>query len=219
MTPNVETVWATPDAENLLGYMARVSNPKAQKDDPSDRLIKYLVDHNHWSPFEMVNLCLKIETTRDVSRQILRHRSFSFQEFSGRYATVPELYDKREVRMQDSKNRQNSLPCTDTVLAAAWDDAVDDISTTALEIYHWAIQRGIAREVARALLPEGLVPTVMYMNGNLRSWIHYVKVRTDPTTQKEHRDVAELVKIELIKNFPTMEKVLEGLQAPVLGTS
>ena len=219
MTPNVETVWATPDAENLLGYMARVSNPKARKDDPSDRLIKYLVDHNHWSPFEMVNLCLKIETTRDVSRQILRHRSFSFQEFSGRYATVPELYNKREVRMQDTKNRQNSLPCTDTSLAAAWDTFVVNSAQTALIKYEWAIEQGIAREVARALLPEGLVPTVMYMNGNLRSWIHYVKVRTDPTTQKEHRDVAELVKLELIRNFPTMEKVLEGLQAPVLGTS
>jgi thymidylate synthase (FAD) len=216
MTPScrrlhVETVWATPDAENLLGYMARVSNPKAQKDDPSDRLIKYLVDHNHWSPFEMVNLCLKIETTRDISRQILRHRSFSFQEFSGRYAEIADLNAEREVRMQDPKNRQNSLPCTDIVLQAAWDDAIDDISTSAHEIYHWAIQRGIAREVARTLLPEGLVPTVMYMNGNLRSWIHYVKVRTDPTTQKEHRNVAELVKLELIRNFPTMEKVLEGL--------
>lgn len=218
MTPNVEIVWATPDAENLLGYMARVSNPKAQKDDPSDRLIKYLVDHNHWSPFEMVNLCLKIETTRDISRQILRHRSFSFQEFSGRYAAVPEVCYKREVRMQDDKNRQNSLPCTDTTLKAAWDASVDDIAVDALGLYEWAIEQGIAREVARAVLPEGLVPTVMYMNGNLRSWIHYVKVRTDPTTQKEHRDVAELVKAELIKNFPTMEKVLEGLQAPVLGT-
>jgi thymidylate synthase (FAD) len=217
MTPNVETVWATPDAENLLGYMARVSNPKAQKDDPSDRLIKYLVDHNHWSPFEMVNLCLKIETTRDISRQILRHRSFSFQEFSGRYAEHQELIFNREVRSQDTKNRQNSLPANEKQ-REAWGHALLDVEY-AQDNYRYLLQLGVAREVARALLPEGLVPTVMYMNGNLRSWIHYVKVRTDPTTQKEHRDVAELVKLELIRNFPTMEKVLEGLQAPVLGTS
>jgi thymidylate synthase (FAD) len=219
MKPKVETVWATPDAENLLGYMARVSNLKAHKDDPSDRLIKYLVNHGHWSPFEMVNMCVKIETTRDVSRQILRHRSFSFQEFSGRYAEFPANYVSREFRLQDRTNRQNSI-VTDEPKDEAWfAGLVEDVNEYSRAVYNEILARGGAKEVARSVLPEGLTPTVMYMSGTLRSWLHYVLVRTGPETQKEHRWVAQLVKLELIRNFPTMEKILEGLQSPVLGTS
>lgn len=195
MTERVKLIWATPDADALLARIARVSNPANQDSDKIEGLINYMIRNAHWSPFEMVNVCMEINTTRDIGRQILRHRSFSYQEFSQRYANVEDLGDwqRREPRMQDTKNRQNSLPCTDTDTYDFWTDLESMVATTAIDAYRSALSCGIAKEQARALLPEGLTPSRMYMNGTLRSWIHYVQVRTDPTTQKEHREIAEQV--------------------------
>lgn len=207
----VKLIWKTPDAENLLAYIARVSNPDNQDNPNIKKLVKYMADNKHWSPFEMVNMCVEINTTRDVARQILRHRSFSFQEFSQRYQTVDKLGDMvyRECRLQDTKNRQNSLPCDDPYTQTDWHLAQEDTYNFAVSIYNHALKKGIAKEVARALLPEGLTPSRMYVNGNLRSWIHYVQVRTDPTTQKEHRLIAEEVKQLMIREFPVISEVLE----------
>ena len=204
-------VWKTPDAENLLAYIARVSNPDNQDNPNIKRLLKYMLDNSHFSPFEMVNMCVEINTTRDIARQILRHRSFSFQEFSQRYQTVDKLGDMvyRECRLQDTKNRQNSLPCDDEEMKKGWKDLQSYIYEIATNAYEDMLDRGIAKEVARALLPEGLTPSRMYVNGNLRSWIHYVQVRTDPTTQKEHRLIAEEVKQLMIREFPVVSEVLE----------
>ena len=207
----VKLIWKTPDAESLLAYIARVSNPDNQDNPNIKKLLKYMADNSHWSPFEMVNLCVEINTTRDIARQILRHRSFSFQEFSQRYQTVDKLGDMvyRECRLQDTKNRQNSLPCDDAIKTHVWNAAQKDVYDLAIDAYNDMLDRGIAKEVARALLPEGLTPSRMYVNGNLRSWIHYVQVRTDPTTQKEHRLIAEEVKQLMIKEFPVISGVLE----------
>lgn len=204
----VETQWATPDGDSQLAYIARVSNLKAKPDDPSDRLIKYLVDHGHWSPFEMVNMCLKIECPRDISRQILRHRSFAFQEFSGRYAEFPANYVTREFRLQDHTNRQNSIASDDPKDHSWFEGMIEDVNEYARAVYNEILARGGAKEVARVVLPEGLTPTVLYMNGTVRSWIHYCNVRLDAGTQKEHQQVATLVKRELIKNFPCVGKVV-----------
>lgn len=208
MTIKVSTQWATPDGDSQLAYIARVSNLNAKPDDPSDRLIKYLVDHGHWSPFEMVNMCLKIECPRDISRQILRHRSFAFQEFSGRYSEFPESRPDRTFRFQDKRNRQNSIPSTNSDDQEWYNDLIDDVYAYAMATYNEILANGGAKEVARVVLPEGLTPTVLYMNGTVRSWIHYIQVRTDAGTQFEHRQVAELVKVELLKNFPCVGKVL-----------
>lgn len=207
----VTLVWKTPDAEKLLAYIARVSNPDNQDNPNIKKLVKYMADNKHWSPFEMVNMCVEINTTRDIARQILRHRSFSFQEFSQRYQTVDKLGDMvyRECRLQDTKNRQNSLPCDDEEMKKGWKDLQSYIYEIATNAYEDMLDRGIAKEVARALLPEGLTPSRMYVNGNLRSWIHYVQVRTDPTTQKEHRLIAEEVKQLMIREFPVISEVLE----------
>ena len=207
----VNLIWKTPDAENLLAYIARVSNPDNQDNPNIKRLLKYMLDNSHFSPFEMVNMCVEINTTRDIARQILRHRSFSFQEFSQRYQTVDKLGDMvyRECRLQDTKNRQNSLPCDDEEMKKGWKDLQSYIYEIATNAYEDMLDRGIAKEVARALLPEGLTPSRMYVNGNLRSWIHYVQVRTDPTTQKEHRLIAEEVKQLMIREFPVVSEVLE----------
>lgn len=194
--------WATPNGDDLIAHMARVSNPKAQEGDPSEKLIRYLIRHRHWSPFEMANMCVEIVTTRDIGRQILRHRSFSFQEFSGRYATYSEILDNRECRLQDSKNRQNSLTNEDPALTVAWDAAVERIARNACADYEWAISAGVAKEVARAILPEGLVPTRMYMNGTVRSWIHYLHERTQPGVQKEHRMLALNIQEWFAQCFP-----------------
>lgn len=196
---NVKLVWATPDADNMIARIARVSNP-ANQDNPSIAgLLNYMMREHHVSPFEMVNVCLEINTTRDIGRQILRHRSFQFQEFSGRYQTYDKLPDAplRECRLQDSKNRQNSIATDDYELAETWELAQQTILKEAHTAYQWALEQGIAKEQARALLPEGLTASRMYMNGNLRSWIHYLQVRLHDSTQKEHRDIATEVLMAL----------------------
>lgn len=202
----VRTVWATPEGEDLIAYMARVSAPANQDNkETAPKLIKYLIKHKHWSPLEMVNICMEIETTRDIARQILRHRSFSFQEFSQRYAEV-DNYALSEPRLQDVKNRQNSLETDDLGLMYWWEGAQKRVLDDAQFMYESALKKGIAKEVARKLLPEGMTMSKMYMNGTLRSWLHYVDIRCDKATQKEHREVAEKCRDELTKLFPnTME--------------
>lgn len=199
----VSLVWATPSGDELIAYMARVSNPDNQDNtETAPKLIKYLKDNNHWSPFEMVNMCVEINTTRDIARQILRHRSFSFQEFSQRYAEVAVSMETSEARMQDVTNRQNSIESTDIVLKSWWQAMQQRVADDAEYVYHTALSKGIAKEVARKVLPEGLTPTRMYMNGNLRSWLHYVDIRCDKATQKEHREIAEQCKALLVTHFP-----------------
>jgi len=195
---------------DLVAFCARVSNPSNQYNmETADKLISYLIKWKHWSPFEMANVCLEIETTRDIARQILRHRSFTFQEFSQRYADpVKDLsFEVREARLQDQKNRQNSLEIQDPVLDDAWQNKQLAIIEMTKLTYQWAIEQGIAKEVARAVLPEGLTVSRMYVNGTLRSWIHYIDIRSDKATQKEHRMIAlECAKViseifPLINNF------------------
>lgn len=200
----VELVWATPDIEEKVAYCARVSNPENQHNhETAPKLLKYLMKHKHWSPFEMANVCMEIETTRDIARQILRHRSFSFQEFSQRYAIVND-FSLREARTQDNKNRQNSFKTDDLELQNWWNGTQLRVQQEAQFMYQAALNRGIAKEQARALLPEGMAKSRMYMNGTLRSWLHYIEVRTDPSTQKEHRDVAEACKKVLTELCPSL---------------
>lgn len=192
----------------LVAYCARVSNPSNQYNtDTSEGLVNYLIAHKHWSPLEMVSVCVEINTTRDIARQILRHRSFTFQEFSQRYAEPGrELdYTIRECRLQDVKNRQNSLPCEDEELAKWWRDAQVDLIYSIEDIYEQAIRRGIAKEVARAVLSEGLMQTKLYMNGTLRSFIHYCQLRTGVETQKEHREVAQECVSAISTEFPAIK--------------
>ena len=204
----VNLVWATPDLEEKVAYCARVSNPENQNNhETAPKLLKYLMKHKHWSPFEMANVCMEIETTRDIARQILRHRSFSFQEFSQRYASV-NSFAIRECRMQDTKNRQNSLTTDDAQLQNWWELAQKRVKDDAELMYHAALAKGIAKEQARALLPEGMAVSRMYMNGTLRSWLHYIEVRTDPSTQKEHRDVAEACKNVLATVCPSIMEMM-----------
>lgn len=190
--------WATPDADAKILYIARVSNPDNQRSTDT-KLLAYLMAHGHVSPFEMANACIEIETTRDIGRQLLRHRSMSFQEFSQRYQEVDKLpeADLRECRMQDPKNRQGSLDYTDASLAKAWDDAQQTVRNLATHYYDWALGHGIAKEQARALLPEGLTTSRLYANATLRTWIHYLQSRLDPSTQKEHRELAQAILAEL----------------------
>ncbi len=190
--------------------MARVSNPENENNTATaPRLLRYLIRNKHWSPFEMVNACVYIECPRDISRQILRHRSFSFQEFSGRYSENRDLYDERDVRLQDNSNRQNSLPIeTESDIPRRWNYLVSMVRGVCLEAYRAALAMGVAKEVARALLPEGLVPTRLYMNGTLRSWIHYWDVRCDPATQKEHRDVANATREVILEAFPQIRGII-----------
>lgn len=194
-------VWATPDTDQHLAYIARVSNPDNQHNPNKEGLFKYMMREGHVSPFEMANACIEINTTRDIARQILRHRSFSFQEFSQRYADVSVLgeFAVRECRMQDSKNRQNSLPVTDADLDIWWAAAQGRMTNEATYLYGEALKRGIAKEQSRALLPEGLTMSRVYMNGTFRSWIHYLNSRLHLTTQKEHREVAEAV-LEVLRD-------------------
>jgi len=177
--------------QDLVAYCARVSNPSNQANtDTNEKLIKYLINNNHWSPLEMVSVCLEIETTRDIARQILRHRSFSFQEFSQRYAVADLGFEYKDARMQDTKNRQNSIETDDIKLTDEWLNQQQTVIDVANNAYRWALDNGIAKEQARAVLPEGMTVSRMYMNGTLRSWIHYIQLRSSNGTQKEHRDVA-----------------------------
>ena len=206
----VKVVWATPEGEDLIAYMARVSAPENQDNkETGPKLVKYLIKHKHWSPLEMVNVCMEIQTTRDIARQVLRHRSFSFQEFSQRYA-VAQDFELSEARMQDSKNRQNSLVTNDYEIQNWWNSAQLRVQTDAEYVYNAALKKGIAKEQARKLLPEGLTMSKMYMNGTLRSWLHYVDIRCDAATQKEHRDVALKCRDELTKLFPNVMEVVNA---------
>ena len=192
---NVKLIASTPNADALLGYCARVSNPANQDNEDVGGLLRYCARNGHWSVFEMANAVVEINTTRDIGRQILRHRSFSFQEFSGRYQSY-DMLDRaplRECRLQDTKNRQNSIATTNDDLSGAWMLLQQNVFEYAFEKYLIALGRGIAKEQARALLPEGLTPSRLYVNGSLRSWITYLQVRTDLSTQKEHRLIAEQV--------------------------
>lgn len=186
-------IWATPDADKHIGYCARVSNPNNQDNPNVAGLLNYCAKNAHWSVFEMASVCIEVSTTRDIARQILRHRSFSFQEFSQRYADVAYLGDwaVRECRLQDTKNRQNSLQTDDEALDQWWKDAQQDVTDVAEALYSLALHKGIAKEQARALLPEGLTPSKLYVNGTMRSWITFLQARLDVATQKEHRLVAQ----------------------------
>jgi len=182
------------DLLDLVAFCARVSNPANQMNsETSEKLVKYLIKHAHWSPLEMVNVCMEIDTTRDIAHQIVRHRSFAFQEFSQRYANPEEMGDMfvvREARLQDQKNRQNSIDTDDDVLKDKWEELQQDVMFAAGKAYKWAIENGIAKEQARAVLPEGCTKTRLYMNGTLRSWIHYIELRGANGTQKEHMEIA-----------------------------
>ena len=206
---NVSLVWATPDGERLIAYMARVSNPENQDNPESSKLIRYLIKNKHWSPLEMVNVCVEINTTRDIARQILRHRSFSFQEFSQRYAEALG-FERSEVRLQDHKNRQNSIHTTDANLRNWWDAVQDRMMIDTQAYYQTALAKGVAKEVARKILPEGLTMSKMYMNGTLRSWVHFLQIRCDSATQKEHRDIAMQCGDIIRNEFPNvMEALIE----------
>lgn len=191
MTANL--IWATPEADKHIGYCARVSNPNNQDNPNIAGLLNYCAKNHHWSVFEMASACIEITTTRDIARQILRHRSFSFQEFSQRYADATQLGDfaTRECRLQDNKNRQNSLETDDFDLTVWWTAAQKRMIDETQFLYGEALKRGIAKEQARALLPEGLTPSKLYVNGTMRSWITFLQARLDPSTQKEHREVAQ----------------------------
>jgi len=198
--------------DEFIAYVARVSNPSNQMNtQTAPKLLKYLAKHKHWSPFEMVNIVMEIETTRDIARQILRHRSFSFQEFSQRYAdpTKDLGFVTREARLQDQKNRQNSIENHDPIMEHNWNNMQNHLLEIAKEYYNLAIQNGIAKEQARAVLPEGLTVSRMYMNGTLRSWIHYCQLRCGVETQKEHRDVAYAAWYELTAKFPSLKDALD----------
>jgi thymidylate synthase (FAD) len=210
-----------PNLQDLVAYCARVSNPSNQANsETSERLIKYLIKHKHWSPLEMVSACIEVETTRDIARQLLRHRSFSFQEFSQRYADpTAELDDAfvlREARMQDTKNRQNSveLDMSDEkqrLLAYEWERAQKRVLYAVKKEYEWAIKNGIAKEQARAVLPEGLTVSRLYVNGTLRSWIHYIDLRDGNGTQKEHAEIARACAEVIAKVFPIIKSIREGI--------
>jgi thymidylate synthase (FAD) len=202
------------NAQELVAYCARVSNPANQNNtDTSEKLIRYLIKHNHWSPLEMVSACLEIEVTRDIARQILRHRSFSFQEFSQRYAVADLGWELKETRLQDTKNRQNSIvlsgaSLTEQNLIEQWKWKQEEVISAVEHSYNWAIQHGIAKEQARAVLPEGLTLSRLYMQGTLRSWLHYIELRSGPETQKEHREVAVSCAKALESIFPMVNEFL-----------
>ena len=209
------------DVQELISYCARVSNPANQQSHKtSEKLIRYLCKHKHWSPLEMASACIEIETTRDIAHQIVRHRSFSFQEFSQRYAepsAMGDAFTKRECRLQDTENRQNSIEIENDPslvdnqkhldLITEWNRRQQGVIETSRKAYQWAIDNGIAKEQARAVLPEGLTKTRLYMNGTLRSWVHYIELRSENGTQKEHMQVAKECAKEIAKIFPLMEKL------------
>jgi thymidylate synthase (FAD) len=193
------------NAQELVTYAARVSNPTNQANkETSSKLIKYLLKHKHFSPFEMVHILMEITTTRDISRQILRHRSFSFQEFSQRYAKSSKFIT-REIRLQDSKNRQNSLKIQNDEFTSQWDTIQQNVIKVCNQAYEWALGKNIAKEQARVVLPEGLTETTLFMSGTLRSWIHYIQVREADGAQKEHREIVKECKKIILKEFPDVE--------------
>ena len=204
--------WDGYDCQELIAYCARVSNPSNQMNkETSEKLIKYLIKHKHWSPLEMVNVCLEIETTRDIAHQIVRHRSFSFQEFSQRYANpqdMQEAFTYREPRLQDTKNRQNSIEVQDTQLEMDWGGWQKKVIETSKQAYDWAIREGIAKEQARVVLPEGLTKTRLYMNGTLRSWVHYIELRGENGTQKEHMEIAHECAKVISEVFPLVKTIV-----------
>jgi len=200
------------NVDEFIAYVARVSNPSNQSNHlTANKLLRYLAKHKHWSPFEMVNVVMEINTTRDIARQILRHRSFSFQEFSQRYAdpTKDLGFVIREARLQDQKNRQNSIETDDGELENQWQGAQQSVRDHIMKAYTWAIENGIAKEQARAVLPEGMTNSRMYMNGTLRSWIHYTALRMGPETQKEHREIARDAWYEITDKFPSLKDSLD----------
>jgi thymidylate synthase (FAD) len=204
-----------PEGRNLLeqiAYCARVSNPTNQDNsETAEKLVRYLIKNQHWSPLEMVSVCLEIDTTRDIARQILRHRSFSFQEFSQRYADASQLgFVTREARMQDTKNRQNSIETNNLALQTWWENYQKEVMRKCEDAYQFALDKGIAKEQARAVLPEGMTKSRMYMNGTLRSWVHYIQLRSANGTQKEHQEIA-IACAEAIKPiFPMIEEFVNG---------
>ncbi len=200
------------DAQELIAFCARVSNPANQYNmDTAEKLIRYLVKHKHWSPLEMVSACLEIETTRDIARQILRHRSFSFQEFSQRYADPTKDLDfvVRDARLQDTKNRQNSVVTDNRELIAEWDRRQQQVIDLVKENYAWAIENGIAKEQARAILPEGNTVSRLYMNGTLRSWVHFIELRSGNGTQREHMEVARACANVIAEIFPMVTEYVQ----------
>ena len=198
------------DAQDLISYCARVSNPSNEfNTETADKLIRYLLKHKHWSPLEMVSATIGIETTRDIARQFLRHRSFSFQEFSQRYSEPSEMDEQfvlREARLQDTKNRQNSIENTDKSLKLAWELRQHAVIEAAKNAYEWAIENGIAKEQARSVLPEGNTVSRLFANGTIRSWVHYIELRTGPETQKEHRELAKAIAEVIAKVFPMVDE-------------
>jgi len=206
--PCIDDLPLDSDVLDLIAYCARVSNPSNQGNtDTSEKLINYLIKNKHWSPFEMADVTMEIETTRDIARQILRHRSFSFQEFSQRYANPTEdlSFEYREARLQDTKNRQNSIAVDNPMLQVEWHIQQEAVIIAAKKAYEWAIDKGIAKEVARAVLPEGLTKTRIYVKGSIRSWLHFIEVRTDPSTQKEHREIAVACAHAISEIFPMIK--------------
>lgn len=201
------------DGRNLLeqvAFVARVSNPANQdNNDTAEKLVRYLIKHQHWSPLEMVNVCLEINTTRDIARQILRHRSFSFQEFSQRYAVVDDEFEYRMARLQDQKNRQNSIETEDDFIKERWEEEQAGVMLRVKQAYDWAIKNGIAKEQARVVLPEGMTPSRLYMNGTLRSWVHYIQLRSANGTQKEHQEIAIACANVIKPIFPMIEEFIQ----------
>jgi len=201
-----ESVNGLDNIQDLIAYCARVSNPSNQINSATTpKLLNYLIKHKHWSPFEMASACIEVDTTRDIARQLLRHRSFSFQEFSQRYADVRDLGDNfvlREARLQDTKNRQNSIEVDDEELQREWDRQQRRVLWMVEEVYKWAIDNGIAKEQARAVLPEGMTKSRLYVNGTIRSWIHFIELRSGNGTQKEHMELARAVAEAISKIYP-----------------
>ena len=208
-----EEIYVGDDIQELIAYCARVSNPSNQDNtETSERLLRYLIREKHWSPFEMVSACLEVTTTRDIARQLLRHRSFSFQEFSQRYAdpTKDLSTHLRKARLQDTKNRQNSIDTDDADLQLKWYQQQAEVINVAKKSYEWAIENGIAKEQARAVLPEGIMDSRLYVNGTIRSWIHYVDLRSGNGTQKEHIEVAQQCALALKPIFPMIMEFCHG---------
>lgn len=205
---NAKLVWITPEAERLIGKIARVSNPKNEDNPDVTKLLKYLIKHKHWSPFEMASMCVEINTTRAIAPQILRHRSFSFQEFSQRYAVALDL-DMPDLRRQDTKNRQNSIDDLDSETTAFIQGKIDDHFRDARELYEYILSKGIAKECARSVLPLNTT-TRLYMSGTIRSWLHYVDLRGDNGTQREHMSIARSVGDILADELPTITTAMWG---------